>query len=448
MSNRLPLSIVEENGKLASKRSAGGLATAMSSIAGQRDTVWIGWPGTRRPLEPSQLRSLGFSKNLVPVMPSEDQLERYYDRVANGVLWPIMHGINPASEQDITNEDWRAMEEVTQQFAAAVQKQLRHDDIIWVHDYHLSFLPRHLRAAGVRNRIGFFLHTPFPTADFLLERPLHRQLLQSLTQVDVFGLQTERDVAHFRTSLAAAGMHMRANAVVKSFPIGVDFKAYHTASRLGMVKSHLARLRAKLGGRRVILSVSRLDYTKGIIEQLYAVQQLLERLRHPERLVYKLIVSPSREDVEEYRHLKRDIEETVAAINARFARRGFRPIAYSYRNHGFEEVNAWFRLAHILLVTPRIDGMNLVAKEYIAARENGQGMIVLSETAGAAFQLKDAVLVDPLDTDAIAEGLYRALRMPSAERKRRWRSMRRTAKAQDVFWWADSFLHELNPPDV
>lgn len=446
VSNRLPLSIIEENGKLTSKRSAGGLATAMSSIAKRQDAIWIGWPGTRQPLETSQLRSLGFPKELVPVMPSEDQLGRYYDRVANGVLWPIMHGISPAGLRTVTDEDWRTMEEVTGQFAAAVQAQLRPEDIIWIHDYHLSFLPRQLRAAGVRNRIGFFLHTPFPGADFLLAQPLHRQLLKSLTQVDVFGLQTERDVAHFRTSLAAAGMRMGRGGVVKAFPIGVDFKAYHTADRLGMVKSHLARLRAKLGGRRVILSVSRLDYTKGIIEQLYAVQQLLERLKHPERLVYKLIVSPSREDVEEYRHLKRDIEETVAAINARFARKGFRPIAYAYRNHGFEEVNAWFRLAHILLVTPRIDGMNLVAKEYIAARENGQGMIVLSETAGAAFQLKDAVLVDPLDIDGIAKGLYQALRMPSTERKRRWRSMRRTAKAQDVFWWADHFLRELNPP--
>ncbi len=443
MSNRLPISVIEEHGKLTSKPSVGGLATAMSSIAKRQQAIWIGWPGTKQPLDAAQLKSLALPKEIVPVMPSEDQLERYYDRMANGVLWPIMHGISLAHSREITDEDWRAMEDVTAQFAQAVQKQVRPEDVIWIHDYHLSFLPRHLRAAGVKNRIGFFLHTPFPPADFLLERPLHRQLLKSLTQVDVLGLQTERDVKHFRTSLAAAGMSMKKDAVVKAFPIGVDFKAYHSASRLAIVRTHLARLRAKLGGRRLILSASRLDYTKGIIEQLYAVQQLLERLKHPERLVYKLIVSPSREDVQEYRHLKRDIEETVAAINARFALRGFRPIVYTYRSHDFEELNAWFRLAHILLVTPRIDGMNLVVKEYIAARENGQGTIVLSETAGAAFQLKDALQVNPRDIDAITKRLFEALRMSNTERKRRWRSLRRTVKEQDVFWWADNFLREL-----
>lgn len=444
-SNRLPVHLVQGDGGLSLERSVGGLATAMSSVFDKHSALWVGWSGIDEELPPAKLRRLGFPDRLVPLGLSAELLRGYYDQVANGVLWPLLHGLKVSTSESVAESDWSAMRKVTRRFAAVIQKRIKPADVIWIHDYHLAFLPRQLRDAGVRNRIGFFLHTPFPTANFLLTWPAHRQLLQSLSHVDVLGFQTPRDAAHFRVSLAAVGMRMKPGAIVRDFPIGIDYRAYRAAGQIVKVKSHLARLGAKLGGKRVILSVSRLDYTKGIIEQLYAVQQWLETLKHPERLVYKLIVSPSREDIDEYKNLKRDIEETVAAINARFARKGFRPIDYSYRNHGFEEVNAWFRLAHILLVTPRIDGMNLVVKEYVAARENGQGMVVLSETAGAAFQLKDAVLVDPLDVDAIAAGLDRALRMSSAERKRRWRAMRASVKQEDVFWWSERFLRALYP---
>ncbi len=440
-SNRLPVNITEQDGELVVRRSVGGLATALASIFEKGNAVWIGWPGTKRPLTKKQLKILDLPDRLVPIAIPEKMLHSYYDRLANGVLWPVMHGLTPTKEA--LSSDWEALREVNQRFAAAIQAQARPDDIIWIHDYHLILLPQMLREAGVRNRIGFFLHTPFPPEKTLLERPEHRQLLQSLSSVDVLGFHTPRDVMNFRVALAAAGMNMRRGAVVRAFPIGVDYKAYRTAAKVAKVKNYLRRFANKVAGRRLILSVSRLDYTKGILQQLDAVSDLLENHKHPEKILYKLIVAPSREEVDEYRQLKQDIEDTVLAINARFGKKGFRPIDYSYRSHGFEEVNAWFRLAHILLVTPRIDGMNLVIKEYIAARETDRGMVVMSDTIGAAVQLKDAILVEPLNVEAITGGLWKALSMPMLERRKRWQKLRKNVREEDVYWWSAQFLDAL-----
>lgn len=441
VSNRLPVNVTGRDGELQMQRSVGGLATALASVFEKGNALWIGWPGTKHALTKKQLAELNFPERLVPVAISEKLLHGYYDRLANGALWPVMHGFTPS--QKITSADWEAFREVNQRFAKAIQASLGDDDVIWIHDYHLVLVPQMLREAGVKNRIGFFLHTPFPPGDTLLEWPEHHQLLQSLAMVDVLGLHTARDVSNFRIALAAVGMKMRRGAVVQPFPIGVDYRAYRAAGKVTKVKGYLRRLGRKFDGKRVILSVSRLDYTKGILQQLDAVSELLEGLKHPERIVYKLIVAPSREDVDEYRRLKQDIDQTVDAINARFGKKGFRPVDFAYRSHGFEEVNAWFRLSDVLLVTPKIDGMNLVIKEYIAARETDRGMVVMSDTIGAAFQLKDAILVEPLDVVAITGGLWKALTMPYIERRKRWKKLRKNVREENVFWWSEQFLDAL-----
>lgn len=441
VSNRLPVSIAQQNEALVLQRSVGGLATALSSIFERGNALWIGWSGNKKPLTRQQLQDLNFPDRLVPVTITEKLLRGYYGRLANGVLWPVMHGLQPAKEA--ASSDWDALREVSRRFVSAIQANVKPDDIIWIHDYHLILLPQMLREAGVGNRIGFFLHTPFPSEKTLLKWAEHRQLLQSLSGVDVLGFHTPRDVTNFRVNLAAAGMSMRKGAVVRAFPIGVDYRAYRTAGKIAKVKGYLKRFGRKVAGRKLILSVSRLDYTKGILQQLDAVAELLETHKHPEKVLYKLIVAPSREDVDEYRRLKQDIDETVAAINARFGKKGFRPINYSYRSHGFEEVNAWFRLADILLATPRIDGMNLVIKEYIAARETGRGMVVISDTIGAAVQLRDAILVEPLDVESITDGLREALTMPVLERRKRWQKLRKNVREEDVYWWSAQFLEAL-----
>ena len=440
-SNRLPVNITEEAGKLVLNRSLGGLATALGSVMNLYPMLWIGWPGFKKKLTKRQLNELHFPDTLVPVAISARLLKHYYDRLANGTLWPLMHGIKPTRLSQ--KADWDATLMVTSRFAEAIRKNLRPDDVIWVHDYHLVLLPKLLRDQGVTNRLGFFLHTPFPPAATLLKWRRYKHMLQSLSQVDVLGFQTERDVRNFQECLAAAGMAMKEGSVVRAFPIGIDYKAYRSAIKVRAVGMYLRKLKKTVTGKKVILSVSRLDYTKGIIEQLKAAAKVIEAYG-PKKAVYKLVVAPSRETVDEYQKLKADIDTTVAEINSHFKTHyGVRPIEFAYRSHGFEELNAWYRTADVLLVTPRIDGMNLVVKEYIAARDDERGAIVLSNTIGAAFQLTDAILVDPLDVDAIADGLAYALKMPAFERIRRWRALRKNVRQQNVFWWTKEFLHDL-----
>lgn len=443
-SNRLPVNITEEKGELVLNRSVGGLATALGSVVDMYPMLWIGWPGFKKRLTKTQLKQLHFPETLVPVAISARLLKGYYDRLANGTLWPIMHGIKPSRLSE--KADWDAMYEVTSRFCKAIKQNYQPKDIIWVHDYHLVLLPKMLRDEGITNRLGFFLHTPFPPAKTLMKWRHYRRMLQSLSQVDVLGFQTQRDVDNFMESLKAAGLKMRDGAVVQAFPIGIDYRAYRKASSVKAVSMYLRKLKNTVTGKKVILSVSRLDYTKGIIEQLKAVEKVLEDYG-PGRAVYKLVVAPSRETVDEYRKLKDDIDETVHTINSRFLEKhGVAPIEFAYRSHGFEELNAWYRTADILLVTPIIDGMNLVVKEYIAARDDERGAIVLSETIGAAFQLKDAILVDPRNVSDIAYGLAYALRMPAFERIRRWRALRKNVRLENVFWWTKEFLGALQPP--
>jgi trehalose 6-phosphate synthase/phosphatase len=440
-SNRLPVNITEEAGKLVLNRSVGGLATALGSVMDMYPMLWIGWPGLKKKLTKKQLKELRFPDTLVPVTITAKQLKGYYDNLANGMLWPIMHGIKPTRLS--TTTDWESMEEVTTHFADAIQQNREDQDVIWVHDYHLVLLPKMLRDRGVQNRIGFFLHTPFPPAKVLFKWRRYRHMLESLSQVDVLGFQTERDVANFKECLSQAGLKMKQGGIVRAFPIGIDFKAYQAAVKLGDVSMYLRKLHKTLTGKKVILSVSRLDYTKGIIEQLKATEKVIEDYG-PTKVIYKLVVSPSRETVDEYRKLKEDIDETVDTINSRFLEKyGVAPIEFAYRTHGFEELNAWYRSADILLVTPKIDGMNLVVKEYIAARDDERGAIVLSETIGAAFQLKDAILVDPLNVSDIAYGIGYALNMPALERIRRWRKLRKNVRQENIFWWTKEFLSKL-----
>lgn len=443
-SNRLPVNITEEKGELKLNRSLGGLATALGSVMDMYPMLWIGWAGFKKELSQKQLKDLRFPDTLVPVSISARLLKNYYDHLSNGTLWPIMHGLAPSRLS--AKADWDAMFEVTSRFSKAIRENCQEGDLIWVHDYHLVLLPKMLRDEGVNNRVGFFLHTPFPPAKTLLKWRHYRRMLESLSKVDVLGFQTQRDVDNFQECLKAAGVKMRRGAVVKAFPIGIDYKAYRSAIKVKDVGMYLRKLKKTVTGKKVILSVSRLDYTKGIIEQLKASEKVIEDYG-PNKVIYKVVVAPSRETVDAYKKLKEDIEETTNTINSRFLEKyGVAPIEFAYRSHGFEELNAWYRTADILLVTPIIDGMNLVVKEYIAARDDERGAIVLSETIGAAFQLKDAVLVDPHNVSDIAYGLAYALKMPAIERIRRWRALRKNVRRENVFWWTKEFLSVLNQP--
>ncbi len=446
VSNRLPVTITEESGKLTAKRSVGGLATALAPVLEQYDTLWVGWTGLRRSLKKTELEQLHLSDQLVPVDLSAPLVRRYYDRAANGTIWPsLLHfsPLHPCSEQD-----WQALIEVTRRFAKTIQAISRPDDVIWIHDYHFMLLPKLLRETGVKNRIGFFLHTPFPETNFLEQLPYHKQLLDSLAQSDLLGLQTDRDVARFMNAFRTFSPLAHLHAKVQAFPIGIDYTAHSQAGDLPEVLSALDEAEQVASGRKIIYSVSRLDYVKGIITQLEGVEKFLDSLDPAEReqFIYKLVVSPSRENIREYKLLKADIRRTVQRINRKLSTATWQPIDYSPRTFSFHENVAWFRMADVCLVAPWADGMNLVAKEYVAAHKSGKGMVVLSHSIGAAFQLKHAVLVDPLDVSSIAEGLRQALDMPHHERHWRWQAMLNSVKSQDIFWWTDFFLQELMNP--
>ena len=441
VSNRLPVSVSEVDGGLVIGRSIGGLATALSSIFSKYKPLWLGWTGLKRQVALEDLRKAGLKESIIPIQAPARLMERYYEHFATRILWPTMHSIDPVVRP--TEDDWQAYEAANDRFAAAVQKIIRPGDVIWIHDFHLMRLPQYLRERGLRNRIGFFLHTPFPPPAHFLGLPHATEMLESLSQTEVVGFQTARDVSAFEMSLKRAGIRQRPG-VAWSFPIGVDYSLYHKARTQKEVQRHLKTLRQEIAGRKTIVSISRLDYTKGIVEQLKGVEQFLLEQSNQRNYIYKLVVAPSREGLPEYKELNRDIAKEVVRINRRLGDPHWQPIDYRYENIDFPAVAAHYLAGDIVLLTPLVDGMNLIAKEYIATREDDKGMVVMGDDIGAAFQLRDAVLVNSQDINDIARGLTQAFTMSPAARAKRWKALRASIHDQNVFWWADQFMMALD----
>jgi trehalose 6-phosphate synthase/phosphatase len=445
-SNRLPVTLSDKEGGLAVGRSTGGLAIALDPVRKQYDTIWVGWSGLRRSLEPEQIEGLGLPKSLSLVDLDDKEAYHYYDRVANSALFPAFLNLEPLAR--CTPKDWKVFMDVSRRFARAIQQACEPDDVIWLHDYHLVLVPQLLREAGVMNRIGFFLHAhaPFPAISPAKQLPESARILRSLAQVDVLGFQTPHYASAVYRAMSKQFPPLKLPEVIESFPIGVDFGAYRQAVTSPEIRQLAAKIRQqKTKGRKVILSASRLDYVKGIIQQLRAVERLLADMtpKQRERWVYKLVVAPSRENLGRYRQLKEEIQTTVAEINARLGTADWQPMLYRYETLGFDELTAWYHVADVLLATPRVDGMNLIVKEYVAAHPH-EGSLVLSRTAGAAFQMEQAVIVEnPKDIDSVAAGLRQAITMPAAERARRWRALRDVVRQEDIFWWTDRFLEAL-----
>lgn len=438
VANRLPVSLVEDpNGTLSLKTSPGGMAAALAPVLSNPSTIWVGYAGSAQLPSPQRLTKLGMPNQLHPLAIPDELYARYYLGVANGSLWPICHGMRPRRMHD--QEDWQAYTAVNTQFADAIASVAGPNDVIWIHDFHLFLLPKLLRKRGIHNRIGHFLHVPFPSPSTFSHLPHYQEILDSLCTADLCGVQTARDVRHLRSCLKTFAANKSMHPHIQAFPVGIDYTKYNTAPNLPAVRKQTQMLRRRLAGRKVIFSLSRLDYTKGILEQLDAIEQLLMSGRE---VVYKLVVAPSREDLGEYRQLKQSIDERVAQINEHFTG-STATLDYEYRNMGFEELASWYCCADVMLVTPLIDGMNLVAKEYIATRPNNDGVLVLSKTAGAAGQLKDALLVNPRDTAAVTRALQQALAMPGSERHQRNLALRKNVEIEDAYHWAQSFQASL-----
>lgn len=379
-------------------------------------------------------------------------MREYYDGFCNATLWPLYHG--GLREPAYHRSWWRHYAAVNQRFAEAIAKGASEGACVWIHDYHLQLVPSILREFRPDLRIGFFLHTPFPPGELFNRLPWRRQLLQGLLGADVVGFQTRGDAQNFvrlarvHTTVTLEGRRLHINgrsATIDHFPISTDFAQFAAAAEDQGVTRRAEKIKRQLGGgRKIILGVDRLDYTKGIDLRLRALTELFTRdNRFARECVFVQVAVPSRERVSQYRELRSQIEELVGQINGSYGEVGLTPVHYISREQSFELLVALYRAADVALVTPLADGMNLVAKEYVATRSDNKGVLVLSEFAGAARELRTALQVNPHDVDGVSETIELALSMPIKEMTRRMRRMRDVVRRHNVHSWADSFMQTL-----
>jgi trehalose 6-phosphate synthase/phosphatase len=451
VSNRLPVSVRRVNGKLHLHPSIGGLATALSSIHSKHGWLWVGWPGAR--FSSRQVESVLESElNCHPVFLSAKEVEKYYHGFCNRTLWPLLHYFPKATRYDYS--EWNYYRRVNQKFCDKVLDVTRPGDVIWIHDYHLMLLPTMLRRHLAEAKIGFFLHTPFPPPEIFCLLPWRREIIEGILGADLIGFQTLEYANNFLDSvlillgksheLGKIYVEDRGLVKVGAFPIGIDFEKWFNAGGDPRTIREARKFKKIIGERKVILSFSRLEYTKGIPEQLEAFDAFLEQ--HPEwheKVALILAVSPSRMETREYQLLKREVDEIVGRINGKYSTIGWTPILYLHRTLPFHTLAALYVMADVALITPLRDGMNLIAMEYVAACSNGSGVLILSETAGAAKELGEAILVNPNDKQEVSDALNAALRMPVEEQALRNRRMQERLRSRDVEAWARLFLEQL-----
>ena len=453
VSNRLPTKVLRTADGLTFQPSEGGLATGLGSIYKQGENVWIGWPGlfVEDAAEEAHIRRELRADNMAPVFLTEAEIRDFYEGFSNSTLWPTFHYFSEFATYEQTH--WEAYVTANQKFCAAVLAQAGPDDTIWVQDYQLLLLPEMLRRARPEASIGFFLHIPFPSYELMRVLPWRNELLRGMLGADLIGFHTFGYMRHFLSSVAhALGLPAQNGRIettnrsvrVDAFPMGIDYARYAQLAASDEAKGHEARYREALRETRVILSIDRLDYTKGIAQRLRAFDLLLQR--YPEwrgQVSLIMLVVPSRDQVAQYAMLKEEIDELTGRINSQYRSIDWNPILYFYRSLPPEELAALFRLAEVALVTPMRDGMNLVAKEYVASRLDQRGVLILSERAGAARELSDALLINPTDVNQLAEALHDALVMPEDEQISRMSAMQALVKRYNVFAWTRLFLNQL-----
>jgi trehalose 6-phosphate synthase len=447
--NRLPVRRVRRRGRAAWELSPGGLVSALTPFLQQREGAWVGWTGqpgkAPEPFEHDDIWN-------IPVGLNRQEVEEYYHGFANRTLWPLYH--DAIRWPEYHREWWRAYEDVNRRFAEAAAEAAAEGAVVWIQDYHLQLVPAMLRELRGDLRIGFFLHIPFPPSELFAQLPWRRPILKGLLGCDVVGFQTRQAVQNFvrlaRRFANAEGargeLEWRGRKVLaRHNPISIDFELFEKrATDPATVKEALS-LRHRLGlGRKIILGVDRLDYTKGIDLRLKAYHELLHERRLSERdTVFVQVAVPSRENVIFYRELRDRVDRLVGQINGEHASLGRVAVHYLHRGLPPEELVPLYCAADVMLVTPYRDGMNLVAKEYVACRERRDGVLVLSEFAGASQELRQALSVNPHDVEGLKDQMERALEMSAGEQRRRMRSLRRQVRRHDVHHWAEGFLEQL-----
>jgi trehalose 6-phosphate synthase len=423
---------------------AGGLTVGLKDALRGGSSMWFGWSGNQTETDPTPSFDTVESVTYATIDLTARQHEGFYQNFSNGILWPLFHyriGLMAYSRRD-----WQTYLEVNALFARCLLPLLQPDDVIWVHDYHLFPLGQALRDLGVKTRIGFFLHIPVPPWSLVRSMPGAELLLEDMQAYDRIGVQTEEDADNLNHAFRLNGLTERAQA----FPIGIDPHEFRAQAEDSVLREEAARLRSSLRGTALILGVDRLDYSKGLPERFRGYEALMERYPEHRGKVSFLQVAPvSRGDVEEYRLLRRQLDELTGRINGAFAEFDWTPIRYITRPIARDILAGFYRMADVALITPLRDGMNLVAKEYIAAQDAATpGVLVLSHFAGAAPEMDEAVLVNPYDADEIADALHQALTMGLDERRQRWTKLDEDVRRTTAGSWARDFLRALDeaPP--
>jgi trehalose 6-phosphate synthase/phosphatase len=453
ISNRLPVKAIKTKGTFRFSRSEGGLTTGLDSLDTDIERHWIGWPGVdAKNMEDKEIITQHLlEKNFHPVFLSKKDIEEYYEGYSNSKIWPLCHYFFTLIQHESSH--WDSYQMVNMLFAKAAEKIMEPGDIVWVQDYQLMLLPRMLRDINPTVSIGYFHHIPFPSYELFRVLPERAQLLTGLLGADLIAFHTYEYMRHFISaaervldmSFELDEVRLRERIVrVDALPMGINFDLYYDSILNPKVARMAHKLKKDYRDHKIILSVDRLDYSKGILHRLKGFAQFLEN--NPEfwnKVSLFMIIVPSRDNVESYSGLKTKIDETIGSINGIYSNMNWTPVHYFYHGFSFEELCAMYYVADIALVTPLRDGMNLVAKEYIAAKRNANGVLILSEMAGASIELIDALIINPNDSTQIEEAILKALKMPESEQQERMKWMQKRVSKQTVNKWAGDFIRDL-----
>jgi len=461
-SNRLPVMIKKQDDSFDLIPSTGGLATGLKSYHRENDSLWIGWPGldAESESEENEIERLLTKEHCKPVFLNHDLIENYYDGFSNTTLWPLFHYFTEYSE--FNPEFWEAYKEVNQLFAEKIIANAKEGDTVWVHDYQLLLLPKILKEKRPDLRIGYFLHIPFPSYEVFRILPWREEIIEGILGADLIGFHTYDYARHFISSVKRLlGYDADFNTIrvedrhvyIDVFPMGIDYKKFQ--DRALEIQSKPIQERSKehqdidrflMGtpNRKLILSIDRLDYTKGIPVRLKAFRDFLIKYpEYKEKVSLIMLTVPSRTDVEQYQNLRSNVEKLVGSINGEFGSMNWQPVIYFYRSLPFENLIELYSSSEIALLTPLRDGMNLVAKEFIASKTSKKGVLILSEMAGATKELGEAISVNPCNVSEVTEAIYTALNIPQEQQFKDISAMQERITRYDVFKWASDFVSAL-----
>ncbi len=452
VSNRLPIKVIKNKNSYEFINSSGGLATGMNSIHSKNDTLWIGWPGIAsdnlNKKTKGELNKFLDEKKFKPVQLNKKEIKDFYYGLSNKSLWPLFHYFIEYSIFD--KDNWDSYKRVNNKFAQCIIENYNEGDLIWIHDYHLMLCPKIIRDLIPNSIIGFFLHIPFPSFEIFRIFPWRKELLSGILGSDLVGFHTYNYQRHFLSSVKRILLtNVKLNRVsvgsrkilVNTFPMGIDFEKFNNAAKKYLTENSLNKSQSSV---KNILTIDRLDYTKGVVQRIKAFEMFLDNYpQYIEKVKLIMLTVPSRENVSDYKNLKKETDEIVGRINGKYSTVNWNPIAYYYRSMPFDQLIELYVTSDVAMITPVRDGMNLVAKEYIATRVNGDGVLILSEMAGASKELFEAVQINPFDLYNMSESIFKALTMPKEEQINRNLSMQNRIKRYSVEYWANEFINSL-----